>query len=143
MNQEPWYHDGLQFGCKACGRCCGGGPGYVWITQEEIDRMAKRLGLSTLLFEQAFVWTVRGRKRSLKEYPNGDCVLLDEKTRGCKVYDERPIQCRTWPFWSQNIDTPNSWKTTAKFCPGCNSGKFYTLAEIEKQRNSNGEWGGG
>lgn len=136
MSKEPWYKDGLCFECNVCGRCCGGGPGYVWVTQEEIDRMAKKMGLSSPIFEQAFVYTVRGRKRSLKEYPNGDCVLLDEKTRGCKAYEDRPIQCKTWPFWRQNIDSKRSWEITAKYCPGCNQGRLYTQQEIEEQRDA-------
>lgn len=136
MSKDPWYKEGLYFGCEACGRCCGGGPGYVWVTQDEIDRLATKLGLSPVLFEQAFAYTVRGRKRSLREYPNGDCVLLDEKTRGCKAYEDRPMQCKTWPFWRQNIDSKKSWEMTAKYCPGCNQGRLYTLEEIEEQRDA-------
>ena len=135
MSEELWYKDGLQFECTLCGRCCGGGPGYVWVTTEEIKALANRLGLSPDLFEQAFVYTVRGRKRSLREYPNGDCVLLDEKSRGCKAYDDRPIQCKTWPFWAHNIASPKSWAIVAKHCPGCNRGRLYTLEEIEEQKN--------
>lgn len=135
MSTEPWYKDGLRFECSVCGRCCSGEPGYVWVTQEEIARLAKKLGLSPELFEKAFVYTVRGRKRSLKEYPNGDCVLLDEKTRTCKAYEDRPIQCKTWPFWPQNIDSPTSWNITSKFCPGCNRGRRYTFEEIEEQKS--------
>ncbi len=130
---DPWYKNGLQFECTQCGRCCGGGPGYVWVTPDDVEKLATRLGVPVAVFEQAFVWTVRGRKRSLREYQNGDCVLLGEKTRGCKAYEERPLQCRTWPFWPQNIDTENSWNVTAKFCPGCNRGKLYSLAEIEER----------
>ena len=135
----PWYKEGLQFGCKACGHCCSGGPGYVWVTQEEIDSLAAQMGLAPLMFEQVFVWTVAPRKRSLKEYPSGDCVLLSDQTRRCRVYVERPIQCRTWPFWSQNLFSPNTWAATAATCPGCNSGKLYTLEEIEEQCKA---WGG-
>ena len=132
----PWYRDGLSFECKVCGRCCTGGAGYVWVTQEEIDRIAVRMGLTPLMFEQVFVWTVNAKKRSLKEYPNGDCVLLSDKTRQCRFYSERPIQCRTWPFWTQNLVSPNSWAATASSCPGCNRGKRYTLEEIEEQRQA-------
>jgi Fe-S-cluster containining protein len=131
---ELWYKDGLQFGCKVCGRCCGGEPGYVWVSTEEINRMAEKMGIVAGLFEDSFVKPVRGRMRSLKERPNGDCVLLNETTHGCMVYEERPIQCRTWPFWMRNIDSPKSWKATAKFCPGCNRGKLYTLDEIEEKK---------
>ncbi|MDR0870039.1 MAG: YkgJ family cysteine cluster protein [Planctomycetaceae bacterium] len=130
----PWYDDGLQFECKQCGRCCGGAPGYVWVTGDEIKAMAEHLGFSAGLFEQSFVHTVRGRKRSLKEFPNGDCVLLDENL-GCKVYENRPVQCRTWPFWEQNVRGKKAWAETAKRCPGCNQGKRYHVAEIEERIN--------
>jgi Fe-S-cluster containining protein len=132
----PWYKDGLQFECTVCGRCCTGGSGYVWVSQEEIDSIAAQMELAPLLFEQVFVWTVRSKKRSLKEYPNGDCVLLSDKTRRCRVYAERPVQCRTWPFWSQNLLSPNTWSATASTCPGCNRGKLYTLDEIEERRKA-------
>ncbi|MCF0233704.1 MAG: YkgJ family cysteine cluster protein, partial [Thermoguttaceae bacterium] len=133
MENERWYEDGLRFGCKQCGRCCCGEPGYVWVTEEEIDGMAKELGVSKSQFETAFVRLIRGRKKSLIERANGDCVLFDEKTRGCSVYKTRPVQCRTWPFWEQNVDRPNSWKKTAKFCHGCDNpeGKLYTAEEID------------
>ena len=136
MTESPWYKKGLQFECKVCGRCCTGGSGYVWVTQDEIDRIAAQMGLDPAMFEQVFVWTVRPKQRSLKEYPNGDCVLLSDQTRRCRVYKDRPIQCRTWPFWSQNLFSPNTWKATAQACPGCNNGKLYTLEEIEERREA-------
>jgi Fe-S-cluster containining protein len=136
LQKEPWYRDGLRFGCKQCGGCCGGEPGYVWVTDEEIAAMAKELGFSKFEFENAFVRLIRGKKKSLIERSNGDCVLFDEKKRGCTVYKSRPVQCRTWPFWDQNIDRPSSWEKTAKFCRGCDNpdGKLYTLEEIEEER---------
>ena len=73
----------------------------------------------------------------LIEFANGDCVLYDPETRGCRVYRARPVQCRTWPFWSNNIDLPNSWKKTAEFCKGCDNpkGRLYTVDEILAQRD--------
>ncbi|MDR2171668.1 MAG: YkgJ family cysteine cluster protein [Planctomycetaceae bacterium] len=131
-----WYSGGLKFSCSGCGSCCGGGPGYVWVTQTEIDRLAAKFGISAELFEKLFVWSVNNGRRSLKEYPNGDCVLLDEKTRKCKFYEERPIQCKTWPFWKQNISKKTFWDAIAEHCPGCNCGRLYTLEEIEEQRDA-------
>ena len=98
--------------------------------------MAKELGISRTQFEMSFVRLIFGRKKSLTERPNGDCVLLNPETKKCMVYDTRPVQCRTWPFWEQNLDKPSSWKRTAKGCPGCNNpqGKLYTLEEIESER---------
>ena len=132
----PWYKEGLNFECTVCGRCCTGGSGYVWVSQEEINNISARMGLTPLMFEQVFVWTVRSQKRSLKEYPSGDCVLLSDKTRRCRVYEERPIQCQTWPFWSQNLVSPKTWAATASTCPGCNRGKLYTFDEIEERRKA-------
>ena len=133
MADEPWYQSGLRFGCRQCGRCCGGDPGYVWVDETEISAMAARLGLNRGFFAANFVRNV-GNRKSLVELPNGDCIFFDRETRGCKVYEERPVQCRTWPFWDSNIDTPGSWKKTAKFCPGCNKGDVYSVAEIEEKR---------
>jgi Fe-S-cluster containining protein len=132
---EPWYKDGLRFECQCCGGCCTGEPGYVWVNQDDIKALSAEMKLSAVLFERAFVYNVNNFKRSLKEYPNGDCVLLDEKKRCCKTYNNRPMQCRTWPFWSDNIYSQESWDLTAQFCPGCNKGKLYTKEEIEEQRD--------
>lgn len=134
MANQPWYQEGLRFGCRQCGRCCVGEPGYVWVNEGEITAMAARLGLNRSVFIANFVRNVGGRK-SLVELPDGDCIFFDREIRGCKVYEERPVQCRTWPFWDSNIDTANSWKKTAKFCPGCNKGETYTVAEIEEKRS--------
>lgn len=134
---EHWFANGLKFGCRQCGRCCTGEPGYVWVTNEEIVRLAKAVHLTKSLFEDRFVRLVEGGKKSLIELPGGDCVLFDPSKRGCRVYADRPVQCRTWPFWEQNLDSPNSWKKTARFCRGCNNpdGRLYTAEEITAQRD--------
>ena len=38
--EQPWYAEGLKFTCTQCGNCCTGGPGFVWISREEIRRLA-------------------------------------------------------------------------------------------------------
>jgi len=134
---SEWYSAGLRFKCRGCGGCCTGEPGYVWVTDEEIERISKAVGLPRYQFENSFVRLVAGKKKSLIELPGGDCVLFDPQTRGCRVYADRPVQCRTWPFWNQNIDRPSSWQKTAKFCRGCNNpeGKLYTEKEIKLLRD--------
>lgn len=132
---ELWYKDGLKFECRQCGRCCGGAPGYVWVTDEEIVAIATELKYARAEFESKFVYSV-GKRKSLKEMGNYDCILFNSETQKCRLYGVRPMQCRTWPFWNQNIDLPNSWKKTAKFCPGCNRGPIHTLEEIEEQRKA-------
>ena len=63
-----------------------------------------------------------------------DCVLLDPHTRKCQAYAVRPRQCRTWPFWDSNVESPASWERTCHACPGSGQGKLCQLAEIESQR---------
>ena len=130
----PWYKDGLRFKCTGCGDCCTGAPGYVWVTNEEIAALAKHVGAQLADFEAGYVRTI-GVRKSLKEYANGDCVFFDSKTRKCRVYADRPRQCRTWPFWESNLRTPEAWAQTCNACPGSGSGRLYQLAEIEAQKS--------
>lgn len=130
---KPWYRDGLQFECTQCGQCCSGEPGYVWVDQEEISAMASEMGLSVKQFEHEFIRKV-GTQKSLKEYPDGDCILLEPERRTCMVYGARPIQCRTWPFWDSTIESKKAWKETCEECPGAGKGRLYSFDEIEIER---------
>ena len=130
-NGEPWYNDGLRFTCTGCGDCCTGSPGFVWVNQEEITAMAAKVGLAVEEFESLFVRQV-GVRKSLKEYSNGDCVFFDNKNRKCRVYEARPRQCHTWPFWDSNLRTREAWVETCKECPGSGQGRLYQLEEIQE-----------
>jgi hypothetical protein len=70
---------------------------------------------------------------SLKEFANGDCTFFDGKSRGCTIYPVRPRQCRTWPFWNSNLESPESWAEVRQVCPGAGKGNFFSLKEIEAQ----------
>ncbi|TWU15154.1 YkgJ family cysteine cluster protein [Allorhodopirellula heiligendammensis] len=131
--RSPWYADGLRFECTQCGACCSGEPGYVFIDESETAAMAKELELSVAEFERKFTRPV-GNQTSLIEYPDGDCIFLDPKSRHCLVYQARPIQCRTWPFWDSTLETPADWQDTCDVCPGAGSGQLYTLDQIEIRR---------
>jgi hypothetical protein len=128
--KQPWYHEGLRFECTGCGHCCTGEPGYVYVTKAEIAELARAVGLGPAEFEAEFVRRV-GRRRSLRELPNGDCVMFDNLTRRCRVYHARPRQCRTWPFWESNLATPDDWDATCRACPGAGRGDLVPLEEIE------------
>jgi uncharacterized protein len=135
MTTQPWYHRGLNFLCTGCGDCCTGAPGYVWINKAEIEAMAAHLKLDIAKFEKKYVRLI-GIRKSLIEFASGDCVFFDNQGRGCKIYAARPRQCRTWPFWDSNLNSPESWEETASHCAGCNRGPLIPLEEIELQRRS-------
>ncbi len=130
MNKRPWYKDGLRFECTQCGDCCSGAPGVVWVNEEEMENLAKLLELDLAAFKAKFTRKVGGRI-SLVEYPDGDCVFLDPEKRNCLFYSARPIQCRTWPFWDSNLETPAAWQETCEKCPGSGVGRLYSLEEIQ------------
>ncbi|MCC6492204.1 MAG: YkgJ family cysteine cluster protein [Pirellulales bacterium] len=129
--QSPWYADGLQFTCTGCGDCCTGAPGYVWVNAQEIEALAARLALPVEVFEKKYVRQI-GVRRSLAERKNYDCVFLDDQRR-CTVYEDRPRQCRTWPFWDSNLKTPAAWEAACAACPGSGQGQLYTLEAISEQ----------
>lgn len=141
MAKQPWYQDGLKFSCSQCGDCCTGAPGYVWVTKAEIEALASEVAGPDVemteelveAFEKKYVRRV-GIRRSLVEFPNGDCVFFDNQTRKCQVYNARPRQCRTWPFWESNLRSAAAWQATCEVCPGSGQGKLYQLEEIEAQR---------
>lgn len=131
----PWYGDGLRFECTRCGRCCSGPEqGNVWVTEEEIDRMAAHLGLEREEFFRLHVREV-GEGWSLREKEeNLDCVLYDP-ARGCTVYEVRPAQCRAFPFWNANLGSAQRWREVAGTCPGIGQGHRFSVAEIEEVRS--------
>jgi Fe-S-cluster containining protein len=148
---QPWYAQGLRFACTQCGNCCTGAPGYVWISREEIARLAQHLSLTVERTIDLYCRGV-GDRFSLKETFNPrhggyDCVFLHERaavsdgtkvahtTRVCSVYAARPAQCRAWPFWASNLASPEAWELAAKRCPGIGRGDRHGLKEIESARD--------
>lgn len=137
MTIDPWYKDGLRFECTRCGNCCGGGPGTVRVSEEEIAALAKRLGLNESEFRERYARVIRMGIVSLKEKPDYDCIFHDKK-RGCTVYEDRPKQCRAWPFWRANVRSPENWNEEAKECPGMNHGPLHDREWIERTVNDDG-----
>jgi hypothetical protein len=129
---QPWYSEGLRFDCTQCGKCCGGAPGFVWMRAEDIEVLCKHLSLDEQEFERRYMRRV-GRRWSLVEFPGGECVFLDPIARKCTVYEARPLQCRTWPFWQSNVRTPADWQRTCEVCPGSGQGKLYSLETVQAQ----------
>jgi len=80
---------------------------------------------------------VNGGEVSLTEKLNHDCVFYDRK-QGCTVYEDRPRQCRTWPFWGSVVHSPETWAETAETCPGMDVGRLHRRAEIDRSLRDDG-----
>jgi len=139
-----WYADGLRFECTECGNCCTGPPGYVWFNDEEGRAIAEELGLDVETFYKRYARKAGGGMslRERKTEHGYDCIFLDrESTPGkalCSIYNARPSQCRTWPFWPENLRSRRTWKAVKRAtpCPGMDRGTMVPIESIRIQRDS-------
>ena len=142
--KKQWYACGLHFECTGCGNCCAGPEeGYIWITTQEIELLAKHLNITVEAVRKTYIRRVGFRLSIIENSATKDCIFLTaggEGCRGCAIYPVRPNQCRTWPFWNDNLNSPDSWNYAAVKCPGINRGRQYTVAEIEAARTQKKWW---
>ena len=139
-NKAFWYAAGLHFQCCNCGQCCSGpDEGYIWVNKQEVEAIADYLKITTEQLRRKYLKRVRLRTTIIEQPVSMDCIFLrkvgGQKT--CVIYPVRPKQCRTWPFWSDNLKSPNTWNRTAQKCDGINHGRLYPFEEIEKIRKGN------
>jgi len=107
---EILFKEGYEFGfyaseCARCnGFCCRGESGYIWINYQEIEALATHLEMS--VDEMAFNYLKKVKHRySIREKKLGEddyaCIFFDEVKHQCGIYEARPNQCKTFPFWEQ------------------------------------------
>ncbi len=133
MARSCWYDDGLEFSCTQCGHCCTV-EGYVWVDGKEVGRIASHLGLSETEFGKKYLRRVK-RRLSLTEKPNKECIFWND---GCQIYPVRPTQCRTFPFWRENLTSIEAWEEGTEECPGSGSGRHYSREEIDALKRGRG-----
>jgi Fe-S-cluster containining protein len=129
---EPFYAKGLQFECLGCGRCCTGFPGYVYLSEGDVERASKflRVGPDEFVARHTRVVTVFNERRlSLTEKGNYDCVFWKD---GCAIYPARPYQCAAFPFWKRHLVSRREWDKTTSLCGGIDRGRVYPRSEIDR-----------
>jgi Fe-S-cluster containining protein len=132
-DEKPWYQDGLAFECTGCGKCCTGSPGYVWVTVEEIEKIANSLQMPLADFGLKYLREINGAYALKERLVSFDCVFLEGSV--CSIYQDRPKQCRTFPWWKQNLRTKEDWEYAARRCEGINlpTAPVFEATEITKQ----------
>lgn len=117
------HHNGYPYAfdvtaCAGCGgRCCTGESGNIFVKREEILAIAELLEMDVELFVTEYL-EKRGYKYSLKERVVGlshDCIFFNREIDGCSIYQARPLQCRTFPFWDYYKNRVSELK---RECPG-------------------------
>ena len=104
--------------CATCeGRCCTGESGYIYVTKDEINVIADVLNIDINELRVKYLFK-KGYKYSIKELKYNDsyeCVFYDRESNGCRIYNARPSQCKTFPFWDYYKTRVDELKQE---CPG-------------------------
>lgn len=121
----------MKFECQeSCGgKCCSldwkGRNSFVFLTKGDQHRLVMYLRASLYKFASygEFVSTRFAAKPTRQHYltpHKGRCPFL--KDGKCGVYEARPTQCRTFPYWAENAEQ-GEWTAGVKdSCPGIGKG---------------------
>jgi Fe-S-cluster containining protein len=123
---------GLRFTCTRCSSCCRHTPGYVFLSEKDINNLLRATNMSRAHFLKNYcrIVSVNGLYRlSLREKSNYDCIFWSDGR--CNVYKNRPLQCKSYPFWSSILSSYDSWIEQKKVCPGIGRGTVYNKRKIE------------
>lgn len=109
----------MRFECQSgCIRCCEQ-KGFVYVTREDIARLAEHVGLTRAEFKRRYLCgtapLLRFRKQRHKQCP----FLL---AGGCSVHAIKPLQCSSFPYWPELLASADERRAAAKYCPGMNRG---------------------
>jgi Fe-S-cluster containining protein len=115
----------VRFECQSgCTKCCEQ-QGFVYLTEEDIPRLAEYLGVSQAVFEQRYVYRTKNLQRL--RVPRGkQCPFLNDG--GCSVHPAKPLQCRAFPYWPELAGNKRNWEKVGKWCPGIGKGELVNIA---------------
>ena len=89
--QETTDNVWAQIDCTTCGNCCR--TFEITIDNEDIARLAARLGVSVRAFVKQYVAVEPDKTQHFSLSP---CPFLGDDNR-CMVYEDRPTSCRDFP----------------------------------------------
>ncbi len=104
--------------CTACsGICCRGSTGHVWVLEEEIEGMAAALKMDLETFAESYLRIGKGKISLQERRVNGEylCCFFDPHKENCTIYQQRPAQCRSYPFWEPYREDSGQ---VLRECPG-------------------------
>ena len=127
------YKEGIRFECQGSGKCCVSREsyGFVYLSDNDLKRFSNYFKLSIKKFKEEYCQITDGFVHLIEKTElNGNCIFLKDKK--CSVYTCRPSQCRTWPFWNENMNAKVWNKNISINCPGIGKGKIIKYKIIKK-----------
>lgn len=115
---------GVRFECQpGCTACCER-QGFVYLTEEDLKRIAEYVGMTAPEFERRHVYRTKNLLR-LRVPREQQCMFL--RDGGCSIHSVKPVQCSTFPFWPELVGSKREWKKTARWCPGIGKGDLVQI----------------
>jgi len=122
----------LRFTCQpGCTSCCSE-TGWVYLTEDDLKRAAKFVGMTPRAFETKYVYRTKRLLRFRKPH-NSQCHFLMDG--GCALHPAKPTQCRAFPFWPELVGSRKSWAKTAGYCPGIGKGLLIPIEGVMRSAN--------
>ena len=140
---SSWLHDhrlsDLPFECTSCGKCCRT-IGDVYMSPSEIVVAANHFNVTAVEFIRNYAthtigtfplndevtpnfdkkdlpWIIlANRKQKFHGHEDTACIFLDADTNHCQIYSIRPIQCSTYPFWTEIMASESLWNDEIRRC---------------------------
>ncbi|HLX43979.1 MAG TPA: YkgJ family cysteine cluster protein [Bryobacteraceae bacterium] len=117
-------HESVRFTCqRGCINCCDQ-QGFVYLTEDDVKRIAKFTGMTRRAFEAKYIYRTAHQRRFRKPRDKQCPFLVDH---GCSIHPAKPTQCRTFPFWPELVEHPKEWNRTARYCPGIGKGPLIQI----------------
>lgn len=131
-SDAPARTAGLRFECTQCGKCCTkrGKHAHVYVSEEEIRALADVLGITVRRFRRRYTF-VDDYGWDQVRFEGDTCPFLEVTSNRCKVYEARPVQCRTFPFWDEMVDRRGWTEAARAYCEGLGQGRVWPKAEVE------------
>lgn len=127
------YTENLKFKCAQCKNCCCLKGGVVLLSKTDLEKLCKWAELTKEQFTEVYCRKLENADGKtylcLKDKNKTECIFWN-KEKGCEAYSARPVQCRTYPFWTKIIESKSSWEAEKNFCPGINEGNEIPQEEV-------------
>ena len=117
---------GLRFECQPdCAKCCEV-AGYVYLSEDDVTRVAEFLQQPHAEFEKQYVYRTKHSRRLRKPGRGKQCGFLRGKQ--CGIHEVKPVQCRLFPFWPELVESRSEWTKTGDWCPGIGQGPLISIS---------------